>query len=408
VTSGIPPNGEVEYLHHYMISVNATSNFDIDNYNLNSPQLAGGFFDIPGFLRYDNYTGINNATINYYWYNDTLPQEKWPMINFSTSLLDGSFQQITIPDDNSSNILYLNLTYIGKPNLINGTQKIISINLFRNITCEWNTVNITCEWNTVGSATEGNQITIRGQIFSRNNSNLNINFTEIRLRLSGASIGTTTTDVNGTFALIYTIPGGFLGSNIIEVELFNYPNINSNDSHIINIAGAPIPSADDIGGDNDDDTPPPFFNFFLVFIPIIIGIVAGFIIYGYFYLKKQREESRIVKLPLELRIRNLIILKDTGRLEESLSYLFQSIYMELIDGKYGRRKKVNETIRDFAIISVRDLKLNPTSIYPFIQKVEEIIYARPFIINDKDFYDTVELFSPIYFELTGYNFVLNF
>jgi len=146
----------------------------------------------------------------------------------------------------------------------------------------------------------------------------------------------------------------------------------------------------------------------MVLIPIIIGIVAGFAIFGYFYLKKQKEESMLVKLPLESRIRNLKILKETGRMEESLSYLFQSIYMELINGKYGRRIKENETIRDFAIISVRALNLNPATIYPFIQKVEEIIYARPFIINDKDFYETVELFSPIYFELTGYNFVLNF
>ncbi|MFX1394959.1 MAG: hypothetical protein ACFFAH_15505, partial [Promethearchaeota archaeon] len=114
------------------------------------------------------------------------------------------------------------------------------------------------------------------------------------------------------------------------------------------------------------------------------------------------------KLPLEDRIRNLKILKDTGRLEEALSYLFQSIYIELINAKYGRTKKENETIRDFAIVSVRELKLNPASIYPFIQNVEKIIYDKPFIIKDKDFYASVELFSPIYFELTGYQFILNF
>jgi len=68
----------------------------------------------------------------------------------------------------------------------------------------------------------------------------------------------------------------------------------------------------------------------------------------------------------------------------------------------------NETIRDFAIISVKDLNLTPTIIYPFIQKVEEIIYAKPFQISDKEFYKTIDLFSPIYFELTGYNFALKF
>jgi len=389
----------IQLENHFIISVNATSDLDLEIFNLDVPQLAGGLINIPGYLRYDNNSGIPNATVDYYWYNNTMPQEKWPLNNFSTSLLDGSFQ-IPIPDDNLTNTIHLNLTYIGIPDVIQGSQKNISINLYR---------NITCIWNTVSSATEGNRITIRGQLFARNNSKLKINFTDIILRMGGASIGITTTNEEGAFELPYTIPGGFLGTNTIEVELLGYSYINSNESHTINIAGAPITPADDIssGGGSGDDSP-PFFNFFLILIPIIVGVVAGFGIYAYFYLKKQEKEASLVKLPLEDRIRNLKILKDTGRLEESLSYLFQSIYMELINAKYGRIIKVNETIRDFAIISVKDLKLNPTTIYPFIQKVEEIIYARPFIINDKDFYITVELFSPIYFELTGYNFVLNF
>ena len=70
--------------------------------------------------------------------------------------------------------------------------------------------------------------------------------------------------------------------------------------------------------------------------------------------------------------------------------------------------KTTETIRDFAIISVKELNLNPASIYPFITKVEEIIYGRPFKIKENDFYDACGLFSPVYFELTGYDFVLNF
>ncbi|GAH11440.1 unnamed protein product [marine sediment metagenome] len=103
---------------------------------------------------------------------------------------------------------------------------------------------------------------------------------------------------------------------------------------------------------------------------------------------------KIVRLPLESKIINLKILKDSGRLEESLSYLFNAIYMDLINAKYGRIRNDNETIRDFAIISVKDLKLTPTTIYPFIQKIEEIIYAKPFQITDKEFYSTIEMFSP--------------
>ena len=69
---------------------------------------------------------------------------------------------------------------------------------------------------------------------------------------------------------------------------------------------------------------------------------------------------------------NLKILKDTERIEESLSYLFSSIFMTLIEAKYNRIRKENETIRDFAIVSVKELKLTPTAIYPFIQKIESL------------------------------------
>ncbi|MFX0188422.1 MAG: hypothetical protein ACFE8A_11890 [Candidatus Hodarchaeota archaeon] len=401
LVTNIPPGGEVEYRHHYIIEVNATSYFDVDSYNLNNPQFAGGSYKIPGFLRYDNSSGIKNVTINYYWYNES--SEKWPMNTFKTNIIDGSLKKIALPlDDNYSKTIHLNLTYAGNIPHINGTQKLLSVQLYR---------NITCVWNTVGSATEGNTITIRGQLFARNNSNLKINFTEIELNIiNGSLIGNTTTDANGNFTYSYQIPIGIIGNRSIEVRLLNFLNVFSNTTHLISIASAPLAPITPSGsiGDGDEDTPPPFQNFFMIFIPIIIGIAAALIIFAYFHLRKQKEEALIVKLPLEDRIRNLKILKDTGRLEEALSYLFQSIYIELINAKYGRKKNENETIRDFAIISVKELKLNPASIYPFIQNVEKIIYDKPFIIKEQDFYASVELFSPIYFELTGYQFILNF
>ena len=153
---------------------------------------------------------------------------------------------------------------------------------------------------------------------------------------------------------------------------------------------------------------PPFLIFSIIFFPILSIVIAVLAVFGYRYYKKQEKQSRVVNLPLESKIINLKILKDSGRLEESISYLFNAIYMDLINAKFNRTRKENETIRDFAIISVKDLKLTPASIYPFIQKVEEIIYARPFNITEEDFYNTCGLFSPIYFQLTGFNFILNF
>ncbi|MFX1317445.1 MAG: hypothetical protein ACFE9T_16405, partial [Promethearchaeota archaeon] len=260
----VTDNLDIYYYHYYMIDVNATSYFELDQYNKNSPQLAGGYYKLLGFLRYDNSSGIKNATINYYWYNESL--EEWPMNTFKTNIFDGSLKTIPLPpDDNSSKRIYLNLTYSGNSPYINGTQKLISINLYR---------NITCVWDTVGSATEGNTITIKGQLFARNNLNLKINFTKVELEfINGPFIGDTITDANGNFNKTYHIPLGIAGNYNISISIFNFSNVISNTTHFISIASAPIPPitpAENIG-DDDEEIPPPFQNFFIIFIPIILG-----------------------------------------------------------------------------------------------------------------------------------------
>ncbi|TFG24833.1 MAG: hypothetical protein EU529_02920 [Promethearchaeota archaeon] len=383
--------------NHYTLNFSSTSYFDIDNHNLNNPQLARGFYYIPGFLNYDNHSGIPNQIIKSTWKNEKKDDLDPPNSPFNTNS-DGSFKYIQIPDDNVSKVLFLNLTFNGNSPYINGSQELISVRLYR---------NITCVWNTVGSADIGDTITIRGQLFARNNSNLVINFTDVRITRNYATIANITTDSNGNFIYSFTFPTGSSGRNIFGVEIANFSKVFSNTTHIISVASAPIISAEDIG-DDDEDTSLPFQTFFLVFIPIIIGIAAVLIVFIYIHLRKQKAESLVVKLPLEDRIKNLKILKDTERLEEAISYLFQSIYLELIKAKYGRRMKESETIRDIAIISVREFNLKPAYVYPFIQNIEKIIYDKPFLIKEKDFYALVELFSPIYYQFTGYHFVLNF
>jgi len=393
VISGLPPNGEVEYFHHYIINVNASSYFDIIS---PSPGIPGEEYSLLGYLSFDNATGIPFKQIISAWINgsDVIPN---PPMNTGS---DGTFPTpLSIPNDNYSSMLYLNLSYLGNPPDINSSQTKIPINLFR---------NITCVWNTVSTASDGARITIRGQVLSRNNTNLKINNRRVDIFYDTLLAGSVSTDNNGFFQFAYQDPGG-TGNKIIEVAVINNLglNIQSNTTHYISITGA-IASETSSPSGKDKPKDPPFFNFFLVLIPIIIGGVAAFALYAYFFLKKQKEESMLVKLPLEGRIRNLKILKDTGRMEEALSYLFQSIYLELINAKYSRIKQATETIRDFAIISVKELNLNPASIYPFIQNVEKIIYDKPFLISEEDFYTAIDLFSPVYFELTGYNFILNF
>jgi hypothetical protein len=384
-------NPDIEPNNYFMINVSANSHIDVSY--IDSPYLPGEEFDLTGYLKYNdqNGNGISNAPITYYWTNGTFD---WSSDSFSTASTDGSISEsLFLPSNPHSAQLFLNLSYMGDFPNINSTNILIGpFDIFHNISCTWNIINET---------SEGQDYTIRGQIWAKNNPSLKIYNRRANFYYEGEGlIGGTTTDSNGNFTFSYSIPSG-TGNRTISVQLVNIAGVFlSNQTLIfITVSNPVLPNPLIIT---------PFQWFFIIGIPIIIGVIAALGIYGYLYYKKEISASRLVNIPLEGKIRNLKILKDSGRIEEALSYLFNAIYVELVAAKFGRKRNANETIRDFAIISVQDFRLDPAKIYPFIQKIEQIIYAQPFKITEEEFYKTIELFSPVYYQLTGYNFVLNF
>jgi len=381
--SGLP--GDVEYRMHYIIDVNTTSYFEI--YDPTDPKILGEIFSFEGYLRFENSTGIAFQNYDYYWIHGTTLQS-W---GSGSTDNNGQIQNsIPIPDMGIDD-LTLKLNYTLNPFISDSDSYIYNTKLFSNISCIWNLPT---------TIVENSTFRIRGQIVSSSDPSILISNKYIRIFYNGTQINAVTTDANGRFDYTYQLGAG-IGLTYLKIEVDNFVGKDISTQYFITIDAAPPTVTPPPASD------PPFALFLLIFIPIIVGIVVGLSIYGYYHYKKQDKESRVVNLPLENRIKNLLILKDTGRLEESLSYLFNAIYLDLVQAKFGKTRNDNETIRDFAIISVKELNLSPTNIYPFIQKVEEIIYAKPYRISDIDFYNTIELFSPIYHELTGYNFVLN-
>ncbi|MFW9945438.1 MAG: hypothetical protein ACFFDX_01270 [Candidatus Odinarchaeota archaeon] len=381
VIDSTPDN--VEYRTHLQIFVNISSYF-----NVQDPQSAflhGEFFNFDGYLNLQNGMGISYALVNYYWYDDS------NIVGsgfFSTTMLgeipqDSIFIPFVLENDLTLKLNFSNPPFIGYSEAVIFNTKIFS--------------DISCLWNLPSTITENSNLNIAGQLVSTTNPSVLITNRDIDIYYNGSFIGTDRTDNNGDFSYIYSLPAG-TGLSSLRIVLVGS---GLETTQYIDVK-AQQPSGPSTPGET------PFFMFLVIFLPILAVIIVGLSIYGYRYYKRQDKLSRVVNLPLESKIINLKILKDSGRLEESLSYLFNAIYMDLVNAKFGRTRDINETIRDFAIISVKDLKLNPTTIYPFIQKIEEIIYAKPFQISDRDFYKTVELFSPIYLQLTGYNFVLNF
>ena len=377
------PLGGVDYTSHYIITLNTTSYFEL--YDPSLPKILGENLEFEGYLRYENGTGIPFETLNYYWYNG-------PNLVYSDNAFtnyEGKINDLYIPDW-AGDDLSLKFNYSNTPYVMYCQKYMLNTKIFSAILCDWNLPD---------PIVENRQFRIRGQVLSLTNPSLSIGSRTVRILYNSSIIATVDTDANGNFDYTHQLSNG-TGLGYVEIEIDGPSGILST-GQFINIEAAP-PSLTP-----PPSSAPPFALFLSIFIPIIVGIVVGLSIYGYYYYKKKDKESRVVNLPLENRIKNLLILKDTGRLEESLSYLFNAIYLDLVQAKFGKTRNDNETIRDFAIISVKELNLSPTNIYPFIQKVEEIIYAKPYRISDIDFYNTIELFSPIYHELTGYNFVLN-
>lgn len=383
------PGSEIEYLNFYTIEVNATSYFNIVSHDdISIPKLSEEDFNINGFLYYDNGNGISSVSVNYYWLAGSSIVSQGSFLTGSS----GSLTNLQVPLTSES-YLTLKFNYSNAPYVNYSEVFITNIKVFSNVTWDLNIDYIT---------TVGDMYELTGTLYSKTNPSLRINNREIEIYYNETLKGTVITASDGTFSHNFqiTAPNGTATIRIQLIHDVIGKVIASSLKYIII-----EPAASQITAQRPL---PPFFLFSVIFFPILAVIIAVLAVIGYRYYKKQEKESRVVTLPLESKIINLKILKDTGRLEESISYLFNAIYMDLINAKYNRKRKENETIRDFAIISVKELKLTPSSIYPFIQQVEEIIYAKPYGITEKDFYNTCGLFSPIYFQLTGYNFVLTF
>ncbi|MFX1453254.1 MAG: hypothetical protein ACFFCM_20640 [Promethearchaeota archaeon] len=117
--------------------------------------------------------------------------------------------------------------------------------------------------------------------------------------------------------------------------------------------------------------------------------------------KKKQPEPEI---DIKQRFDNVKILVDTNRSKEAIAYIYL-IYDDLINIKFKKPRLAHQTIREYAIACVNELeqKLKPESVYPFIKKIEDIIYGGIEPTNQELSF-TINLFSNIYNEITGKSF----
>jgi hypothetical protein len=114
--------------------------------------------------------------------------------------------------------------------------------------------------------------------------------------------------------------------------------------------------------------------------------------------RKNKETQETLNVSSKLN--NVKILYNTGRIKEAIAYLY-TIYTDIALQKYGVRKTFSQTIRDFAIIMVKQYGQDPANIYPFIQQIERAIYGG-YPSTPEFFLNIVETFGNIYREMSGH------
>ena len=102
---------------------------------------------------------------------------------------------------------------------------------------------------------------------------------------------------------------------------------------------------------------------------------------------------------IKQRIKNVKVLLESQRPKEAIAYIYL-IYNYVVNLKHKKPRLPHQTIREYAIICVNELDQKPESVYPFIKKIEDIIYGgmEP---TKKEFEYTMQLFSTLYKEITN-------
>ena len=115
--------------------------------------------------------------------------------------------------------------------------------------------------------------------------------------------------------------------------------------------------------------------------------------------KKKSKKEKEPEIDISQKLENVKVLVSSNRAKEAIAYIYL-IYNDIVTKKFKKPRLAYQTIREYAITCVNELDQKPESIYPFIKKIEDIIYGgiEPTV---KELNFTVQLFSNLYNDITG-------
>ena len=122
-------------------------------------------------------------------------------------------------------------------------------------------------------------------------------------------------------------------------------------------------------------------------------------------MARKKKKAAEPVFDIKQRLKNVKVLLESERPKEAIAYIYL-IYNYVVNLKHKKPRLPYQTIREYAIICVNELEQKPESVYPFIKKIEDIIYGgiEP---TKKEFEYTMQLFSTLYKEITNKSITFN-
>jgi hypothetical protein len=122
-------------------------------------------------------------------------------------------------------------------------------------------------------------------------------------------------------------------------------------------------------------------------------------------MARKKKKAAEPVFDIKQRLKNVKVLLESERPKEAIAYIYL-IYNYVVNLKHKKPRLPHQTIREYAIICVNELEQKPESVYPFIKKIEDIIYGgmEP---TKKEFEYTMQLFSTLYKEITNKTLTFN-
>ncbi len=113
----------------------------------------------------------------------------------------------------------------------------------------------------------------------------------------------------------------------------------------------------------------------------------------------KKKETQAGSIGLKSMAENVKVLIKSGRKKEAIAYLY-ILYTKLAGKRWNVKRKPSQSMREYAMVLVKEKNHNPNNAFDFLNKVESIIYGgvEP---SDQAYAETKEIFERVFTEITN-------